>query len=128
MTFSARNVILLRWRLNILTLLENCDTTYQNCNDLAALYKVRDELGANRVENEIEDILPAYRKYVELKTKYQNGEATQEAVVKSINIVCREVYDLVKTLFSCSDMPLERIKIQNMAESIYRELCPYSRR
>lgn len=112
----------------MITELEKCDTTYQNCNDLAALYKVRDELGANRVENEIEDILPAYRKYVELKTKYQHGEATQEAVVKSINIVCREIYDLIKTLFSCSDMPLERIKIQNMAESIYRELCPYSRR
>ena len=106
--------------------LEHCDTTYQNCNDLAALYRVRDELGANKVESEIDDILPAYRKYIETKTKYQQGAATKDAVLDSLNLVCREIYDLVKTLYSCSDMPLERVKIQNMAEAICAELCPFS--
>ena len=98
--------------------LEHCDTTYQNCNDLAALYMVRDELGANKVESEIDDILPAYRKYVETKANYQQGKATKDAVIDSMNLVCREIYDLIKMLFSCSDMPLERIKIQCMVDSI----------
>ena len=40
--------------------LEQSDATYQNCNDLAALYKVRDEF--DKVKAEIDDILPAYKK------------------------------------------------------------------
>ena len=103
--------------------LENSDTTFQNCNDLAALYKVRDELGAAKVENEIDDILPAYRKYIETKTLYQLGQTDKESVIKSLDFVCQEIFDLIKTLYSCSDMPLERIKIQNMVQAIYDELC-----
>ena len=98
--------------------LESADTTYQNCNDLAALYKLRDEFGASKVESEIEDILPAYRKYVEVKTKYQRGDTTKEVVIEALNFVCREIFDLVKTLYSCSDMPLERVKIQNMVQAL----------
>ena len=97
--------------------LENADTTYQNCNDLAALYIIRGELGANRVEAEINDILPAYKKYVAIKTKYHHGETTKDSVISAIELVCREIYDLIKMLYSCSDMPLERLKIQNMIEA-----------
>lgn len=103
--------------------LESADTTFQNCNDLAALYKVRDELGANKVEGEISDILPAYRLYIQVKTNYQRGKVGKDKVIDSINLVCKEVYDLIKTLYSCSDMPLERIKIQNMVEAIKSEIC-----
>lgn len=103
--------------------LESADTTFQNCNDLAALYKVRDELGANKVEGEISDILPAYRQYIQIKTNYQSGKADKNKVVDSINLVCKEIYDLIKTLYSCSDMPLERIKIQNMVEAVKSEIC-----
>jgi hypothetical protein len=102
--------------------LENADTTFQNCNDLAALYKVRDELGANKIEGEISDILPAYRQYIQVKMNYQNGKTDKDRVIKSINLVCKEIHDLVKTLYSCSDMPLERIQIQNMTECIRKEL------
>lgn len=102
--------------------LESADTTFQNCNDLAALYKVRDELGANKIEGEISDILPAYRQYIQIKMNYQNGKTNKDKVIKSINLVCKEIHDLVKTLYSCSDMPLERIQIQNMTECIRKEL------
>lgn len=103
--------------------LESADTTFQNCNDLAALYKVRDELGANKVEGEISDILPAYRQYIQIKTNYQSGKTDKDKVIDSINLVCKEIYDLIKTLYSCSDMPLERIKIQNMVEAVKSEIC-----
>lgn len=102
--------------------LEKADTTFQNCNDLAALYRVRDELGANKIENEIDDILPAFRKYVEIKTMFQQNKATKESVVNSMNLLCKEIFDLICMLYSSSDMPLERIKIQNMVEAAHSKL------
>lgn len=102
--------------------LERCDTTYQNCNDLAGLYSVRDNLNAQKVEKEIDDILPAYRSYVEKKIKYQQGDTDKEGVVNALNLVCREIYDLIKMLFSSSDMPLERVKIQNLVSALDSEI------
>lgn len=101
--------------------LEQSDATYQNCNDLAALYKVRDEF--DKVKAEIDDILPAYKRYVEVKKNYQQGKASKDSVLDSQNLVCREIFDLIKTLYSCSDMPLERINVQNLVKAAYDALC-----
>ena len=108
--------------------LESGNTTFDACIKLAAIYTILDRIDEDKAESkvisELSDILPAYQKYAYVKREYQEGNAGKEAVVKSLELVCREIYDLIKTLYSCSDMPLERVKIQNMIEAIYSELIP----
>lgn len=95
--------------------LENSDTNADNVKELAMLYIVRDNLknsnlalDTRKLEDEFEDILPSYRQYVEVKRKYQLGELPDTIVKNSIKIVCKEVYEFIRTLYCCTDMPAER--------------------
>ena len=82
---------------------------------------IRDEF--EKVQSEIDDILPAYKRYSDEKTKFQHDDSSKENVLKYQNMVCREIFDLIKTLYSCSDMPLERVNVQNMIQAAYDDLC-----
>ena len=94
--------------------LENDSTTFENCGKLASLYLVRDHFNDNKVQEELNDILPQYSKYVDIKYRYQLGEVSEKAVENQIKKVCREITEFIKTLYSCTDMPIEREYIKNM--------------
>lgn len=101
--------------------LENDATTVDNVKELAFLYIVRDNLkrenlrvGSDEIHDEFEDILPEYRKYVEIKRKYQLGELPEIEVKRSIKRVCKEVYEFIHTLYCCTDMPAERECIDSL--------------
>ncbi len=101
--------------------LENTATTVDNVRELAFLYIVHDHLknqnlrvGSDIINDEFEDILPEYRKYVEIKRKYQLGELPEIEVKRSIKRVCKEVYEFIHTLYCCTDMPAERDCIDNL--------------
>ena len=118
--------------LNTIEQLENDVTTYENCFKLASLYTVRDNYEKQHyepieevktvsevkptddVEQEYSDILPQYRKYVDIKRQYQLGEVAEQAVETQIQKVCNEISEFVHTLYSCTDMPIEREHIKNM--------------
>ena len=111
---------------NILEL-ENDDTTVENVQELASLYIVRENyknanLTANINESarELEDILPQYTKYVEIKRQYQLGELPEQAVKKSIRLVCKEIYEFIKTLYCCTDMKAERDCIDELLLKLRR--------
>ena len=107
---------------NTIEELENGNTTYDACIKLSALYNVRDRLmnkeTVDETEEELEDILPQYRLYCEVKRKYQLNELTEDAVVLAIKDVCTEVTEFIHTLYSSTDMQQERDTIKAMLNSL----------
>ena len=105
---------------NTITELENGSTTFDACIKLASLYTVRDH--ANHMDSsvikEYNDILPQYHKFVEIKRAYQRGELAESAVENSIKMVCVEIFELVQTIYSNTDMELERIAIKDMIHKL----------
>lgn len=104
--------------------LENEDTTFENCEKLASLYIVRDyylkrqnETG-NNVESEIRDILPQYKKYVELKRKYQLGEISEKPIEHAVKAVCKEIEEFLFMFYRCTDLPIERDYIKKMIKDL----------
>ena len=98
--------------------LENDSTTFENCEKLASLYIVRDQFGKDKIQEELDDILPQYRKYVDIKCRYQHGEISENAVENQIKMVCKEVSEFIRTLYTGTDMPVEREYIKNMLKSL----------
>ena len=107
---------------NTITELENGDTTFANCQRLASLYIVRDTFSnsTNAVEHELSDILPQYKKYCAVKRKYQLNELTVDAVINSIDGVCKEIQEFIETLYGSTDTPKERERIQQMIQNLQR--------
>lgn len=104
--------------------LETSDTTVDNVAELASLYICRDNLnsGLNRVitgvESELNDILPYYRKYLDIKRRYQLNQTGEGEVIKGIKNVCREIEEFINALYSGTDMNKERICIKKMLEQL----------
>jgi len=90
--------------------LEKDSTTFENCEKLASLYIVRDNIG----NDEIEDILPQYIKYVDIKRRYQLGEVSEKLVEKQIKLVCKEILEFLYQLYSSTELPEERNIFKNM--------------
>lgn len=106
---------------NTIEELENGNTTFDACNKLASLYIVREHIGKrDMVEQEYQDILPQYRRYIAIKKQYQKGELSEKAVMDSINLVCKELQEFIQTLYSCTDMEVERNAIFTMVEQIQK--------
>ena len=104
--------------------LENGATTFDTCSKLASLYIVRDNLTKtqepvyNKVETELNDILPQYRMYCEVKRKYQLKELTDQAVYLAMQDVCTEIREFIQTLYSSTDTPQEREMIRNLINQL----------
>lgn len=105
--------------------LENADTTVENVRELASLYIVRENYKNanltvifNDTAKELDDILPQYRKYIEIKRQYQLGQLPDTAVKKSIRNVCREIYEFISTMYSCTDMKAERDCIDELIQKL----------
>lgn len=118
---------------NTIEQLENDVTTFENCFKLASLYTVRDNyerqesklnevveqteepiVEQDDVEQEYSDILPQYREYIEIKKQYQLGNLSEKALETQIKKVCQEIREFIQTMYSCTDMPIEREHIKNM--------------
>lgn len=103
--------------------LEDSDTTYSNVADLASLYIVRDKLGyIDTVVKELNDILPAYTAYKHIKRDYQLGKADKSKVIDQIKSVCKEISELICTIYNNSDLEEERKLI---LETLKKLKCKY---
>jgi hypothetical protein len=109
-------------------LLENEEFTAENVADLASLYIVYDNMkhDLNRtsdgIEKELNDILPSYQNYCESKKRYQLGNANEGEVIKTLNLLCKEISEFILSLYSGTDMNKERIYIRNEITKIYEKL------
>lgn len=113
---------------NTIEELENGDTTFVNCQKLASLYIVRENFKIDYqrmvtpVEEELNDILPQYQTYCEVKRRYQLNEVTEPAVIDSLNRVCKEIREFLHTLYSGTDMEQERYIIVETLQQIVEEI------
>lgn len=111
---------------NIIDELESEESLFDICQELAAFYIIQDHMfksePKNEVVNEFKDILPEYRKYVDIKRKYQKKELTESAVILSMQNVCTEIKQFLRTLYSCTDMPEEREQIRSMLVNLSQSL------
>ena len=109
---------------NTIKELENDDTNFVNCQKLASLYIVRQyyeppkDLNSTAVEQELNDILPKYRQYCEVKKRYQLNQATNQQVIDVLKDLCREIQEFYHTLYSGTDMPEERDELLNLVKSL----------
>ena len=105
-----------------------CDTTYQNIRDLAALYKVKEQFLKEEppiptpVEKELSDILPAYESYIECKKKYQLKETTKESLSEKIKLLCIEVFEFISIIYSNTETKEERAEILRCVDRLTKEL------
>ena len=89
--------------------LEDSDTTYANVADLASLYIVRDNQDSiDTIVKELNDILPTYTVYKHIKRDYQLGKADKSKVLDQIKSVCKEISELICTIYNNSDLEEER--------------------
>lgn len=103
--------------------LEDSDTTYANVTDLASLYIVRDKLGSiDTVVKELNDILPAYTVYKHIKRDYQLGKADKSKVINQMKYVCKEISELICTIYNNSDLEEER---ELILETLKNLKCKY---
>lgn len=108
--------------------LENSSTTFDTCNKLASLYIVRQNIQkediptVQTVESELQDILPHYRKYCNIKRQYQLKEIAESTVYDAMNIVCTEIKEFLHILYSSTDTQTERNIIRQMLQDINRAL------
>ena len=66
------------------------------------------------LERELNDILHQYREYCAVKRQYQLGRATDELVVASMRLVCKEVKEFLLILYQNTDTKIERNMIRRM--------------
>lgn len=109
---------------NTIETLENGATTFDNVLKLASLYIVKEHMqnvstGQIDVsESELKDILPAYRKYVDVKKEFQLNHIDKSALISSMNIVCKEIKEFISTLYNNTECQECRNLIQNMIKSL----------
>ena len=105
---------------NTIKTLEDGDTTFDVCIKLSALYNVLDRYKKKEdiVEKELNDILPQYQLYKEVKRKYQLKELNENAVYLSMQDVCREIKELIQSIYSGTDTEHERQLIKEMIQSL----------
>lgn len=104
---------------NTISSLEKSETTFSNCERLAHLYVVREHLSnIDKVVSEYNDILPSYKKYCEVKAKFQRNEISESCVGKYMSRVCQEIYEFLLILYNNTDTQDERDNIKTMLYNI----------
>ena len=98
---------------NTIEELENGPTTYDNCIKLSALYSVRDNIKSD-TRKELDDVLPLFKMYVAVKTKYQLGELPATSLVMGMHDLCKEIHEFIDTLYNNTELSDERDAIREM--------------
>ena len=102
--------------------LENSETSLSNIRNLSALYNVKSHILGNKtydnVVKELNDVLPSYLQYVEVKRRYQLKEITDEAVISYLYRVCKEIKEFIQTLYSGTDTQKERDVLQDLINQL----------
>lgn len=104
--------------------LEGGDTTFESCRKLATLYVVRDNLTTDNVEKELNDILPCYRRYIQIKREYQLGKATDHLLINGMAVVCNEIKEFIESLYHNTELPDERFKIEKTIKELSEKYNP----
>ncbi len=72
----------------------------------------------DNTEKELNDILPQYKKYIDIKRRYQLGELSEVTVENSIKLLAQELKEFLLILYRNTDMPMERASIKKMLDEV----------
>jgi hypothetical protein len=119
---------------NTIEELENGITSFDSCLKLASLYIVRENYkredlpygnseirGVTEVEQELNDILPQYTRYCDVKRQFQLKLVEKSSVIHYLELLCGEIREFIETLYSSTDFPEERHIIVGMLTEISNE-------
>ncbi len=115
--------------------LEKDDLTLSNVRNLASLYiiynnlekSVRSQIEAsesilnnkNSIENELNDILPAYTRYKNVKIQYQLHQLPDDALVPAMKLLVQELEEFILILYNNTHLRKERICIESMVTKLH---------
>lgn len=116
--------------------LEQDATSFENCEKLASLYICRlmyknanmklsdasNDVSHDLTYIELEDILPAYCKYIETKRRYQQYEVVDKMLIYAMSDVCKEITDFVSTLYNNTETEAERTLIIDMITNMRKAI------
>lgn len=72
----------------------------------------------DNTERELNDILPQYQKYIDIKRRYQLGELSEATVENSIKLLVQEIKEFLIILYRNTDMPVERTYFKKLVDDI----------
>ena len=108
--------------------LENGETTIDNVLELASLYIVRDNMfrtgisaKSNDFQAEVNDILPAYEEYRQVKTQFHLNNVPDFVVAKALRLLCKEIEEVIDVLYGSTDMNKERKCIRDLIDKLYNK-------
>ena len=108
--------------------LQESSLTLSNARNLSALLNVRDYLQnsaqsfPDNLEHELNDILPQYKNYCEVKRRYQLNQASDDDIVIAMRSVCKEVKEFLLILYQNTDTKIERIMLIYMVSEVQEAL------
>lgn len=102
--------------------LEEQEVSLSNIRNLSALYTVRNHFVGGKIYNnvvqELDDILPSYLKYLDVKRKFQQKEVQQESVLLCFSNLCQEICEFLHRLYSSTDLQQERDLLHTLIEQL----------
>lgn len=103
--------------------LENKETTFTTCEQLAALYSVREHVLKEKKEKQSKkdftSMLPWYKGYIDIKCKYAKHQVTDEALCEAAKVITQEIKDFLKTLYANADIKEEKEIIEKMFSELH---------
>ena len=112
--------------------LENSDNSFSTARNLASLYIVRSQLqeklnitlkqSGDAVLIELYDVIPSYKKYVEIKRKYQLNEVSDTKVLEELKILCKEIKEFIHTLYISTYNNEERQLLKQLVDDLKKML------
>ena len=108
--------------------LEQDATSFENCEKLTYLYICRDNYynrsmkridslkskSEQSTQSELNDLLPAYQKYIDTKRRYQQYEVVEQMLIYSMDNLCDEITEFISSLYHNTESTAERTIILKM--------------
>lgn len=71
---------------------------------------------------ELYDVIPSYKKYVEIKRKYQLNEVSDTKVLEELKILCKEIKEFIHTLYVSTYNNEERQLLKQLVDDLKKML------
>ena len=106
----------------------NGPLTPSNARNLSALIVVQSYLQnaiqseSDSLERELNDILPRYKEYCEIKRDYQLGKIPKDDIIISMRRVCKEVNEFLLSLYENTETAEERTMLKTSLKDVQNAL------
>jgi len=106
----------------------NSPLTLSNARNLSALIVVQSYLQnaiqskPDSLEQELNDILPRYKEYCNIKRDYQLGKLPEDDIIISMRRVCKEVNEFLLSLYENTETAEERTMLKAMLRDVQNAL------